>query len=380
MYVELEVSKLQDKAKKDRGRSPDRGRDRDSSKRNDGHGQRDEYRSSNRSPRRNSYNNSRKDDYGRDRGYQEKGRRGRSRSPDYGRNSNNSYRRRSPSPQSRPKSGSEDLDLPPRRYGSDVPDVQIILQPDLNRDFVNWVENALKAKNLKTNVMYLHPRFPKDQVIQRQAAEGVHAVIDLDLRSQSISKIPVQAFDRSAGASSVRFDQYVDLDPSTAAEVILRAKASAVPSYGAPSYANTGNYSASYQSQPPQQSYQPPQQPAYHQPQQQAPINVANIAGLLGNVDNNTLQSILSTIQSTQGTHGGNNFGAVNNSQIDINAILGSLGQNAAGAQVPQAQPQYGGNTYGQPQPQPGNQGASGGHDQNAQVQNIMSQLARFRQ
>lgn len=278
--------------------------------------------------------------------------------------------------------------------------MQVILQPDVNRDFVSWVENAFKAKGLRTEVMYLHPRIPKDQIIQRQAAEGVHAVIDLDLRAQHLGKIPVQAFDRSGGTNSVRFDQYVDLDPPTAAEVVLRAKASGAPRFTPqPSYGNPTGYIPNY-GIPPQQSphqntgYQmPDQHKPYHQPQQQQqqiqPSTTANLTSLLGQVDNNTLQGLLASIQgSAQGQKPGPHLGGTNtaanasNSQLDVQAILGSLGHNpAALQQATQAQNPYGGH-YGGGGVVPSNAAPQQGQrgDSAMQVQNIMAQLARFRQ
>ncbi|KAH7155225.1 hypothetical protein B0J13DRAFT_582309 [Dactylonectria estremocensis] len=419
--IHLEVSRVQDKSKKERNRSPDRphGRDsgnsreisgRDGGNGRDGSGRdggsrgsggrdgggrdgsgrrndrfhqtnRDDYRPGrNHSPRRNDYE--RDDSYGRDRGYHDGGRsRGRSRSPDnHKRNDKGSYRRRSPSPYGRSRHEGE-LELP-RRYGADVPDVQIILQPDVNRDFVTWVEQTFKSKGLKSEVMFLHPRIPKDAVIQRQAAEGVHAVVDLDLRAQNLGRIPVQAFDRSAGISNVRFDQYVDLDPPTAAEVILRAKASGATAnyaqpYGAPSYANP------YGGQSQQMGGFPGGQPPNPYAQAQRPpipANPTDIASLMGRMDNATLQQLLSSIQSgAQGVaaHHGPNAAVAGPSQADIQAILGSLGNNAV---APQPVPPRG--AYGAPYPvqQAPNGGGVASGDAAVQVQNIMAQLARYRQ
>ncbi|KAF4976887.1 hypothetical protein FZEAL_6509 [Fusarium zealandicum] len=388
--IHLEVSRVQDKSRKDKARSPERnrGRDggRDGGRRNDRHGHqnRDDYRPGHgQSPRRNDY--PRDESYGRDRGFHDGGRgRGRSRSPAYVRNDKDNYRRRSPSPYGRPQHEAE-LDLP-RRYGADVPDIQIILQPDVNRDFVNWVEQAFKAKGLRSEVMFLHPRIPKDAVVQRQAAEGVHAVVDLDLRAQNLGKVPVQAFDRSAGSSSVRFDQYMDLDPSTAAEVILRAKASGAPPSYAQNYGGNGGYGNPYGGQPP---HQPPHQPPVAgfpggQPQghysQQPQAGAADIASLMGQLDPVTLQQLLAQIQpgaqNPIATRGGAN-GPPAAPQIDIHAILGSLGGPGAPQQPQQPPPSSYGAPYGvQPPPN----GAPANGDAAVQVQNIMAQLARYRQ
>ncbi|KAG5985160.1 hypothetical protein E4U55_000796 [Claviceps digitariae] len=407
--IHLEISRLQDKSKKERHRSPDRGRGRDGGRdggrRNDKHGHqsRDDYRPGrNHSPRRGDYHHSRDDSFGgRDRTYSDSGRgaRGRSRSPGYVRNDRDAYRRRSPSPHGRSRL-EPDLDLP-RRYGADVPDVQIILQPDVNRDFVSWVEGAFKSKALKTEVMYLHPRFPKDQVIQRQAAEGVHAVVDLDIRAQNLGRIPAQVFDRSNGNNNVRFDQYVDLDPGTAAEVISRAKGSAAAAAAAAAAANYGQaygaagaYQNSYGVHSQQTvyngatrpaAYPPHPPPPHHHHHQQPPApSTADLASLVGQVDNATLQRVLSTMQSqgaapsVGGVYGHGNA-ATSTPQIDIHAILGSLG-NANQQHVPPPQVPYGASYAGQ-QPNggiPKSAGANG--DAATQVQNIMAQLARYRQ
>ncbi|KAJ3520675.1 hypothetical protein NM208_g13614 [Fusarium decemcellulare] len=267
----------------------------------------------------------------------------------------------------------------------DDPDMRIILQPDVNRDFVNWVEQTLKGKGLRSEVMFLHPRIPKDVVVQRQAAEGVHAVVDLDLRAQNLGRIPVQAFDRSGGSSNVRFDQYVDLDPPTAAEVILRAKASGgPPSYSQP-YGGNGGYGNPYGGQP---SHQPPAPsfPGSQPPSQygqQPPAGNADIANLMGQLDPATLQRLLTQLQpgaqNTIPTQAGHNAVPANAPQVDIQAILGSLGGGGGGgAQQPQQPPPgpYGA-SYGAQGPA---NGAPPNGDAAVQVQNIMAQLARYRQ
>jgi nuclear polyadenylated RNA-binding protein 3 len=285
----------------------------------------------------------------------------------------------------------------------------VILQPDVSRDFVAWVEGQLKGKGLKTEVMYLHPRIPKDQVIQRQAAEGVHAVVELDLRAQHLGKVPVQAFDRAGGSSNVRFDQYVDLDPSTAAEVVLRAKASGASSYNQ-GYGVPGGYPAPYGGQPLPPQQQMPQYPPAHQFQHQpqpsypgqhqappAPQGGVDLSSLVGKLDNHTLQQLLASINGPGAVaaatppgghrpHGSRGPPQAANPQVDIQALLGSLGGGGVAPQpgIPQPpQGQYGA-PYGAPMgpngppagPGPG-PGANG--DSAAQVQNIMAQLARFR-
>jgi hypothetical protein len=80
----------------------------------------------------------------------------------------------------------------------------------------------MRGRGIKVEVMFLNPRFPLQAIIRRQILEGVHGVTKLDMRCQQSAKIPLQVFDRQGGANNVRFDEYQDLDPKIAAELILR--------------------------------------------------------------------------------------------------------------------------------------------------------------
>ncbi|KAJ3475520.1 hypothetical protein NLG97_g9428 [Lecanicillium saksenae] len=169
--IHLEVSKLQDKSKKERNKSPERGgRSRDGPRKGDKFHDREDRRGGrNHSPRRQSYHG-RVDSYGggRDKFHDYGRSRDRSRSPGYGRQDKGGYRRRDNSPYGGGRQRHQDKEIElPRRYGAEVPDIQIILQQEVNRDFVGWVEQAFKEKGLRPEVMFLHPRFPKDQVIQQ---------------------------------------------------------------------------------------------------------------------------------------------------------------------------------------------------------------------
>lgn len=302
-----------------------------------------------------------RDDYGRER------RRSRSRSP-YERDGGR-YRNRSPSPR---RDLDDDLQIP-RRNPRDVPDVQIILMDELDRGFVSWVEDQMRKRNLKTEVMYLSPRLPLPAVIKRQILEGVLAVAQLTRRSQDISKIPLQVFDRKGGANNVRFDEYQDLDPEIAAELVLRAK-----------------------QQQAQVQVQAPQQPPYGQPQfaagqsYQPPVSApvaANLASLVGNLDNAALQQLLGTLNSS--TQQQQKQATQTNSAIDLAGILGGLAQQTQQTyqQQPPAQNTYNNAGVGRGAAAPqdlasllSGAGANQGEQSAQQVQNIMAQLARFRQ
>jgi len=234
----------------------------------------------------------------------------------------------------------------------------------LDRDFVSWVEGEMRGRGIKVEVMFLNPQLPLQAVIRRQILEGVHGVTKLDMRCQQSAKIPLQVFDRQGGANNVRFDEYQDLDPKIAAELILRAKQTqAPPPAQIPQYAQF----------PQGQTYQPPA----------AAPPAANLASFVGQLDNATLQKLLGSYQLPQ-----QNVPAVTaNQQIDLAGLLGGLK-----AQLPQqtyqtqpSAPDPYANLAGNqalasllqtaPAPQP----PSSQPQSDQQVQNIMASLARLR-
>jgi hypothetical protein len=274
------------------------------------------------------------------------------------------------------------------------------------------VQRAFYDRGLKSDVMFLNPRFPRDSVIQRQVLEGVHGVIELDVRSQNLGKIPLQVFDRSAGLNNVRFDQYQDLDPKVAAELVFRTKSQAATS-SQPPYPSH-NYGQPY---PP--SAAPVGYPGYPSAHAnvpgglgQGPSPTPDLANVVGQLDNSTLQQLLASLQagqaasvqtsmpasmptSLQPSAASTGGAAAPNSQIDINALLSNL-KHIAGVANPTTPTATGMTNYASSTPSyqatsasnplsptaaPGGvTGVNGGTDTAAQVQNIMATLARYRQ
>ncbi|KAL6709470.1 nuclear polyadenylated RNA-binding protein 3 [Coniothyrium glycines] len=174
--------------------------------------ERDDYRPNMRSPSPRGIRGMRSRDRSRDRF---DGRfRSRSRSPP--------RRRRSPSPN---RDYTEDgLDLR-RRLPHEVPDIQIlVLNENLPRDFIRYVEDAFRSQNLRSNVLILSGRFPEPAVVRRQILEGVLAIVRLDSTGLTKGKISVQIFDRRGGANNVQYNEYADLDPTTVGLLVNNAK------------------------------------------------------------------------------------------------------------------------------------------------------------
>lgn len=225
--IHLEVSKPQKNTrsqgqgnKRRRSRSPDRG----NSRQNDRHGRqnfsdfreergrRDDLRLV-RSPSPRSYRS--RDDY-----------RPGSQNPRFV----SEGRPRSPYPASYPPAlpagFDEEATLPlPRRDPRDIPDVQLlILEPSVAQSFINWIEQGFRSKGLRASTIWLSPRLPLNSVVKRQIIEGVQAVVKLTQAAQYNSKIPLQVFDRSTGASNVNFNEYGDLDIPVAADIVINAR------------------------------------------------------------------------------------------------------------------------------------------------------------
>ena len=311
-------------------------------------------------------------------------RRTRSRSPDRNHHRPDRYRQRSPSPR-RPIDEDAALQIPRRASGA-VPDVQVIIMEELDRNFISWVEEEIRKRGLKVETLFLSPRLPLEIVVKRQILEGVMAVIKLTRRTQDASKIPLQVFDRSKGADNVRYDDYENLDPNIAAEVVLREKA---------------KVAAALQPQnPPLPAYgQKPVQygalPQIQYQQQSAAAPASNLGNVVAQLDNATLQKLLGSLSAPIPQQGLTTAPipqqqpapAQANGQVDINSILSMLGQaqqqqQQSSQQAPEQQLQY----ASQPQQHQPQQVQN--HQHGAQqlqpgpqdVQNIMAQLARFRQ
>ncbi|KAF1844068.1 uncharacterized protein K460DRAFT_289229 [Cucurbitaria berberidis CBS 394.84] len=195
-------------------------------------------------------------------------------------------RHRSPSPR---RGYTEDgLDLP-RRLPHEVPDIQIlVLNESLPRDFIRYVEDAFRSQNLRSNVLILSGRFPEPAVVRRQILEGVLAIVRLDTTGLSKGKVSVQIFDRRGGANNVQFNEYADLDPTTASLLVSNAKQSQsqpvqpvqppAPSYGFPT-PNVPQYS-----QPATTNFPP------------APTSQANVSNLITSLDPASLSQLLSAM------------------------------------------------------------------------------------
>lgn len=238
----------------------------------------------------------------------------RSRSPAYG-NRDNRDRYSRGSPRREPE---DDLPLP-RRAPHDVPDVQLIILDQLDRDFIAWVEAEFSKRGVRIDTLMISPRLSEEAVVRRQILEGVLAVSRLRRHNQNESKIGLTIFKRKGALQDVQFEEYEHLDPHIACELVLRdkrtAQGPAPPSVGPYGGGYQGQRPAQYGSQaPPQQQYgyqqqnapygppagfqQPPygQQPAYGQPPPGPFPNAGPPQPPPQHVDPNNLQNLLANL------------------------------------------------------------------------------------
>ncbi|KAI9754086.1 MAG: hypothetical protein M4579_004869 [Chaenotheca gracillima] len=265
--------------------------------------------------------------------------------------------------------------------------------------------------------MLLGPRLSLETAIQRQIVEGVQAVVRLSRRSQSNGKIPLRVFDRRAGENNVRFDEYDDLDPNIAAELVFRAKqthgAPAPVSYNQPQGYQAPQYGQPY-STPPQTQSMPLQAPAGNQG-----AAAPNLANLISSLDGPSLQKLLGTLQQQAPQlmqqqphqhHQAPQQQSAAGMPADLASLLGGMARTTPQQQQPFQPPQGPSNPYASFASNPafaGNPalasllGANGGQQQHQQqqpppmqhqqpsyqqaqpaqqVQNIMEQLAKWKQ
>lgn len=189
-------------------------------------------------------------------------------------------RYRSPSPR---RASTPDLPLP-FRPAHEVPDVQVlVLNEGLPSDFIRWVETTFAGAGFRINVLILSPRLNEEAVVRRQIVEGVLAIVRLNTKHLTNSKIDLQLFDRRGGNDNVQFNEYADLDPVTAVALVADAKqkSTSLPVQQPVPSTTYGHYGASAAN-------------PYAAPAQAANVaNTANLTNLISTLDPTSLSQLL---------------------------------------------------------------------------------------
>lgn len=256
--------------------------------------------------------------------------------------------------------------------------------------------------------MLVLPSVSLEAVIKRQILEGVQAVVKLHRSSQFTGKIPLQLFDKTGGADNVRFEgsyrtstmsilanqslEYDELEVRVAAELVIRAKAKHIaaplPSQN-PYAAGPQRYSAIPYAQA-------PLQPPTHQ-QAVATAGQPNIANLITSLDGPALQKLLGAMQQNpqtaqtpqphmplqSPTHNQNLSALLGNAGLQQHQVHSQQNYNYPPNQALQQLPsnfQYGAPYQPAPQQAMVQQHQQPQTGQHQHVQNIMEQLAKWKQ
>ncbi|KAI0424348.1 hypothetical protein F5Y09DRAFT_143273 [Xylaria sp. FL1042] len=138
------------------------------------------------------------------------------------------YRRRSRSPHRRHTS-TRDVDST-RRHGTEAPDVQFFVS-DVSRDFVIWVQHEFVRMNLRVDALPVRRHQSIDEAVQRLIFDGVHATVMLDLPAQDRGVISLRLYGRSGSFESVRYEDYHNLQPAVAAQLVASRQPSMPSSF-----------------------------------------------------------------------------------------------------------------------------------------------------
>ncbi|KAF8458221.1 hypothetical protein BDZ91DRAFT_837438 [Kalaharituber pfeilii] len=193
----------------------------------------------------------------------------------------------------------EDVPLP-RRAPGDVPEVQVIVTDEVDRNFLWFVEKAFRDRMVRVDTLFLAPRLDIGAVVRRQILEGVQAVVFLDRKMQVDGKINMQVFDRRGGEANVRFDEYSALDPQVACELVIRARQThGAPTPQQPQYGYGYGAASAVPTLSPQTTNATAALLAQALAAQQ-PGGNANLVSLISSLDAPTLQKLLATLQQQQ--------------------------------------------------------------------------------
>ena len=254
-----------------------------------------------------------------------------------------------------------------------------MLNEGLPRDFIRWVEDTFRQSGLRIDVLIMSPRLDETAVVQRQIVEGVLAVVRLDMGTLAKRKIDIQIFNRKAGANNVVFNNYVDLDPSTAAALVMAAKQETNQAVLAPP------------SNPFAQGYGAPQPAPFIPPVPgNAAANQTNLSSLISSLDPNSLSQLLGAMSGNTAAQAPQPPQAIAPdlarllSQVPTPAVVPpAYNAPAAPAPPPAAPPQQFANPYqnpfgGQPPQPPAAPPAANPQQPQPDMNEIMAQLAKY--
>ncbi|CAI2172510.1 12679_t:CDS:2 [Funneliformis geosporum] len=117
----------------------------------------------------------------------------------------------------------------PRRQGNDVPECQIIVLEEVERNFLWQVENAFREASITVHILHLSRKLHPQSVIRQMVIEGVHAVVFIERHLALNGRVNMQIFDQSRSRDNVKYDEYNNIKVEEAVGFLLRTRISQRP-------------------------------------------------------------------------------------------------------------------------------------------------------
>lgn len=148
------------------------------------------------------------------------------------------YRSRSPGGSESDRHGdrgrSRRRDMLSRKKPHIIPEVQIVMESRVDRDFVHRIERPIKQSGMSVNYQWLQPRASVKEslpdIVNQLIREQVFGLIIVERINQQANKVNLQVF-HPAPDGGVRFDEYQMVDIPVAVELLGRVKRDKMTSF-----------------------------------------------------------------------------------------------------------------------------------------------------
>ncbi|CAG8536851.1 344_t:CDS:2 [Ambispora gerdemannii] len=120
----------------------------------------------------------------------------------------------------------------PRRHGNEVPECQIIVLDEIDRNMLWEVERAFTEASISVHSIHVsRKKLHLNAVVRQMIVEGVHAMVFLERMLLLNGRVNVQVFDQSLRTrdANVKYDEYENIRIDEVVGLILRARASQPP-------------------------------------------------------------------------------------------------------------------------------------------------------
>ncbi|KAG1141789.1 hypothetical protein G6F38_008179 [Rhizopus arrhizus] len=141
----------------------------------------------------------------------------------------------------------DDSEYDPSHPEMKVPLVKIIAWNNVSKQFVSYIENEFRKKNVSVVTVILQYPNTRESLLKQMVREGVKAVVTINRDLESQKKVSLQVFSPDEAGTGVRFDEYDSIMGEQAAEIVLHSMPHYVPesTYQTSAAIPNNNYTAS---------------------------------------------------------------------------------------------------------------------------------------